>query len=129
MKVAKKVRLLAKDKDGFYIKNETQAVVMRTRAVVSQDVITDTEYNYKETGILYIVDEQATAERNEAKANKGKKPVKQIEVDSTEVLVFDGVEITEDNIDQFAEDNGIKFGVTKDPQKKLNEVKEFINKQ
>lgn len=69
MKVAKKVRLLTKDKDGKFIKNETFAV-LRDRAVVQSEVVKETELNYKDTGVLWLVDVAETKEREEAKKPK-----------------------------------------------------------
>ena len=63
MKVAKKVRLLTK-KDGMFVKNDTFEV-LRDRAVVQESVVEDHKRSYKATGIVYIVDEKATKEREE----------------------------------------------------------------
>ena len=59
MKVAQKVRLLTKDKDGRFIKNDTFAV-LRNRAVIQPEVVKETEENYKDTGVLWIVDVKET---------------------------------------------------------------------
>jgi hypothetical protein len=69
MKVAKKVRLLQKDKDGLFIKNENYAV-LRSRAVVEGSVVQETVDNYEYTGVLYMVDKEATKEWEDAKNPK-----------------------------------------------------------
>ena len=69
MKVAKKVRLLQKDKDGLFIKNENYAVI-RNRAVVDSSVVQETIDNYEYTGVLYMVDKEATKEWADAKKPK-----------------------------------------------------------
>ena len=69
MKVAKKVRLLNKDSKGKFIKNETYEV-LRNRSIVTDLAVAQTEANYKDVGILWIVDEKATKERNAKKAPK-----------------------------------------------------------
>lgn len=69
MKVVKKVMLLSKDKDGNFVKNDTYKVE-RNRAVISEESVKATEATYKETGVLYIVDEEATKEWHEAKQPK-----------------------------------------------------------
>jgi len=122
MKVVKKVRFLTKDRNGNFVKSDTFQI-LRERAVISQQSIEESEITYPETGILYIVDEKATAERYELKSSKGKKPKKK------ETLEFDGLDITEENVEQFAEDNGIALGNIKDVSKKLAKVKDFINKK
>ena len=118
MKVAQKRRLLIKGKDGRFINNDTFKIE-RHSSVVEESTIKETESSYKETGIIWVVDEKATKERDELKSPKPKH----------DVLEFDGLEITSENIDDFAKDNGISFGNTKDILKKLDKVKEFINKQ
>lgn len=59
MKVVKKVKLLMKDSKGSFIKNNNYTV-LRTRAVIQESSVKQSESTYKETGILYIVDEEAT---------------------------------------------------------------------
>ena len=63
MKVAKKVRLVQKDNQGLFIKNDNH-IVLRNKAVVLESVINESEGMYKKNGILWIVDEEATKERN-----------------------------------------------------------------
>lgn len=63
MKVAKKVRLVQKDNKGLFIKNDNY-VVVRNRAIVLESVIKEAEANYKSIGLLWIVDEEATKERD-----------------------------------------------------------------
>jgi hypothetical protein len=72
MKVAKKVLLLTKDNKGKFLNNENHKV-LRNRAVVQDEVVAETQANYKETGLLYIVDEKATAERNNPKSETSEK--------------------------------------------------------
>lgn len=120
MKVVQKRKLLVKDKKGYFVNNET-FTILRNRAVIEESAIEESESSYKETGIIWVVDEKATKEREDAKKPKAES--------KHDVLEFDGLEITSDNIDDFAKDNGISFGNTKDIQKKLDKVKEFINKQ
>lgn len=74
MKVAKKVRLLTKDKDGNFKKSEN-VEILRHRSVINQSTVTESEQSYKETGVLWIVDEKATKEWHDAKKPK-KKAVK-----------------------------------------------------
>lgn len=119
MKVCKKVRLLQKDKDGQFIKNENFEL-LRSRAVISEDVVAESEYTYKETGILWIVDENQTTEWL-----KSKEPVKEVKSD----LVFDGLTVTEDNIDDFIKDNNVNVGNAKTAKAKLLKVEKWINEQ
>lgn len=119
MKAAEKRRLLTKNRNGEYINNESYEV-LRNRAIIQESVIEESEQSYKETGILWVINQEETLKWLEAKG--GKKP-------SKEVLEFEGLQITEDNIDQFIEDNEISLGRAKSVEAKLNKVKEFINKQ
>ena len=64
MKVAKKVKLLTKDGKGLFVKNDT-FTVLRDRAVIQESVVKEHEDNYKTTGVVYIVDKEATKEREE----------------------------------------------------------------
>lgn len=59
MKVVKKVQLHQKDKDGNYIKSDT-FTVLRHRAVIQESSVIQSENTCWETGILYIIDEDAT---------------------------------------------------------------------
>lgn len=72
MKVAKLLRLKSKDEKGFY-KADGANEVMRSKAIITDEAVAESESNYKESGLLYIVDEEATAEREKAK----EKPVKE----------------------------------------------------
>jgi len=119
MKAAQKRRLLTKNRDNEFINNDNYEV-LRNRSIIQEQVIEESEMTYKETGIIWVVDQEATLEWLEAK--EGKKPSKK------EVLEYDGLEITEDNIDQFIEDNEISLGRAKSVEAKLKKVKEFINK-
>lgn len=71
MKVAKKVRLLTKDKNGLFQNNKNYEV-LRNKAVVQESVIEETESNYKSTGVLYLVDEKATKEWHKEKEQSNK---------------------------------------------------------
>tara|TARA_R100001480_G_scaffold77021_1_gene87091 strand:+ start:495 stop:668 length:174 start_codon:yes stop_codon:yes gene_type:complete len=50
--------------------------VKRNRAVIEDSVVEEFEKNYKETGLVYVVDEEATKEFNDSKKPKKKTPVK-----------------------------------------------------
>ena len=64
MKVCKLVRLTQKNEDGEFVKGKEGVITVRNRAVVSEESVTETENNYKLSGLLYIVDEKATAKRD-----------------------------------------------------------------
>ena len=117
MKVVKKVKLLSKDRDGNFIKNNTYKVE-RNRAVISEESVKSSEATYKETGILYIVDEEATKEWLKSKEPKN---------NNKDVLEFEGVIVTEENVDQFIADNDVNIGRAKTAEAKLKKVNEFIN--
>jgi len=65
MKVCKLVRLTTKDDKGNFVNSKEGRVTIRKRAIIAQESVVETEENYKNTGLLYIVDEKATAERDE----------------------------------------------------------------
>ena len=72
MKVCKHVRLTKKnDKGEFEIgtKGEGQ-ITIRTKVVVDESSVKESEDNYKNTGLLYVVDVKATAERDELVAKE-----------------------------------------------------------
>lgn len=71
MKVAQKRRLLLKTNKGEFINNDTFKIE-RERAVIQDEVIKESENSYKETGIIWVVDEQATKEREELSKPKRK---------------------------------------------------------
>jgi hypothetical protein len=73
MKVAQKRRLLTKTEKGLFINNDTFKIE-RHRAVIQESVIEESEESYKETGIIWVVDEKATKEWEDSK--KPKKVVK-----------------------------------------------------
>lgn len=73
MKVVQKRRLLAKDSKGFF-KNNDNFELLRSRAVISEQSVLNSEATYKETGILYVVDEAETKKFLDSK--KPKKAVK-----------------------------------------------------
>ncbi len=76
MKVAKCVRLLSKDNKGLY-KKDGASEVKRERAVIEESVVKQSEATYKDTGILWIVDQEATKERNSSKGKPAKKATKE----------------------------------------------------
>lgn len=122
MKAAQKRRLLTKNKDGQYINNENYEV-LRHRSIIEESVIDESQQSYKETGVIWVVDDGETLKWLEAKQPKkesNKEPI---------VLEYDGLKITEENVDQFIEDNEINIGRAKSAEAKLNKVKQFINKQ
>lgn len=79
MKVAQLVRLTSKDSKGFFIK-EGNKEILRNKVAVEESVILEKEQNYQECGLLYIVDEKATEERNKVKLPKKAKTTKKEEV-------------------------------------------------
>jgi hypothetical protein len=71
MKVVQKRKLLVKDKDGLFVNNDT-FTVLRHRAVIEDSTVKESESSYKETGIIWVVDEKATKEWLEEKNPKPK---------------------------------------------------------
>jgi hypothetical protein len=63
MKVCKLVRLAVKDEKGNFDKAKA-SVTVRSRVVVDESSVKETEENYKQSGLLYVVDEKATKERD-----------------------------------------------------------------
>jgi hypothetical protein len=120
MKVVEKRKLLAKDAKGFFVNNDNYTL-LRTRAVIQDEVVEESKHSYKETGIIWVVDEKATKEWLEAK-----QPKKQSEVLELE---FEGLKITEDNLDDFIKDNDIDLGRTSTVQGKLSKVEKWIKEQ
>ena len=76
--VAKQYRLLSRDPKTRLYNKDGSKEVKRHRAVVEESVVKTSEGNYGETGLLYVIDKEATAEREKAKADKksGKAPAK-----------------------------------------------------
>lgn len=75
MKVCKLVRLTNKDEKGQFVNSKEGKITMRNRVVVSEESVAETEENYPTTGILYVVDAKATAERDaevEAEVNEAR---------------------------------------------------------
>ena len=64
MKVCELVRLTKKDVDGNFEKGKEGRITVRNRVVVSEESVAEFEGNYKSTGLLYIVDAEATSERD-----------------------------------------------------------------
>lgn len=64
MKVCKFVRLTSKDPKGKFVNSKDGRTTIRTKVVVSEDTVKETEANFETTGLLYIVDEAKTKERN-----------------------------------------------------------------
>lgn len=87
MKVTQKRRLLSKDSKGLYVNNDSFEL-LRSRAVVQEQVVQETEGNYMYTGILYVVDDKATkAFHNSKKPKKAvKKEVKDIDVNDPKTV-------------------------------------------
>lgn len=73
IKVCNLVRLLEKDAKGLFIKDGQKSVLREGAKVLAESVI-ESENNYKDTGVLWIVDEKATEERNKLKAPKEEAP-------------------------------------------------------
>lgn len=71
MKVAQKRRLLTKTNKGEFINNDIFKVE-RERSVIQEEVIQESENSYKETGIIWVVDEEATKEWEQSKKPKRK---------------------------------------------------------
>lgn len=70
MVVCKKVRHFKKDAKGkLYVKSDNFQV-LRERAVIQESAVAESESGFPETGILWVVDEKATKEWNEAKQPK-----------------------------------------------------------
>lgn len=67
MKVCKLIRLTKKVKEGddmVFQNSKEGRITVRERAVVSKETVEESEANYKTTGLLYVVNETATAERD-----------------------------------------------------------------
>tara|TARA_R110002051_G_C8513329_1_gene466759 strand:- start:130 stop:360 length:231 start_codon:yes stop_codon:yes gene_type:complete len=69
MVVCKKVRLLTKDNKGYF-NPDGQKQELRSRCIISVDSVEASERECKESGILYIIDQDATRDRNESKQPK-----------------------------------------------------------
>lgn len=63
-KVCKLVRLASKDAEGNFANVKEGRITLRERVIVSNDTVQESEANFGMTGRLYIVDKEATAERN-----------------------------------------------------------------
>lgn len=75
MKVCKLVRLTNKDEKGQFVNSKEGRITLRNRVVVSEDSVKETEDNFTTTGLLYLVDAKATAERDadvEAEVNEAR---------------------------------------------------------
>lgn len=64
MKVCKLVRLTQKDDKGEFIEKKEGSITVRNRAIVSEESVKESEETYKMSGLLYKVDENATAKRD-----------------------------------------------------------------
>lgn len=62
-KVCKLVRLTKKNEKGEFEKNEKNSILVRSKAIVSEETIADSETSCAKTGLLYIVDEKLTKKR------------------------------------------------------------------
>lgn len=75
MKVCKLVRLTNKDEKGQFVNGKEGRITLRSRVVISEDSVKETEENYPTTGLLYVVDTKATSERDadvEAEVNEAR---------------------------------------------------------
>lgn len=68
IKVCKLVRLAKKNSKGLFVKDKEGQIIVRSRILVPDEEVAEKEANYGDTGLLYIVDEEATAERNALKS-------------------------------------------------------------
>ena len=64
MKVCKLVRLTKKDADGKFTKGKEGQITLRKKVVVPQESVDEFDANFESTGIVYLVDEKATEERD-----------------------------------------------------------------
>lgn len=75
MKVCKLVRLSSKNTEGEFVNGKEGKLTLRSRVVIDEASVKESEENYKQTGLLYVVDEKATAARDvevEAEVNAAK---------------------------------------------------------
>lgn len=126
MKVCKLVRLTQKDKNGDYKKDLQTAKVERERVVVSEKSVKDSELTSKSSGLLYVVDKEATAERDKV---KGSKDSKNSGNDTPETVEFKGKKLTEKEIDQYAEENNIDLGKASTLNGKLAKIEKATEKK
>jgi len=105
MKVAKLVRLTKKDSEGLFVNDKDNQTTLRSRAIVSAETVKESEDNYKNTGLLYIVDKKATAERDEIVAAENEERLRKREVIDFEVL---GEETNEEKAAKEAEEKAAK---------------------
>jgi hypothetical protein len=66
MKVCKLIRLLSKDANRLFKKDGASEVV-RTKVVVSEEVVLDSQITFESSGLIYVVDEEATKARLDKK--------------------------------------------------------------
>lgn len=64
MKVCKLVSLTKKDQKGNFVNSKEGMIVRRNKVVIPAEDVEAAEENFETTGLLYIVDEKATAARN-----------------------------------------------------------------
>ena len=95
IKVCKLIRLA---KDGDHFKKDVTAHVMRTSAKIPADYIEQFNSQWKSRGQLYIVDEEATKNRNELVAKKMAKNAPE----------NDG-EVSRDQLKEIADSLGIEY--------------------
>lgn len=84
MKAAQKRRLLTKNKDGQYINNENYEV-LRHRSIIEESVIDESQQSYKETGVIWVVDDEETKKWLESKKPKTVKPKAKAKEEQKEV--------------------------------------------
>lgn len=68
MKVCKLVRLTKKDSEGNYVysaKSKEGQIEVRKRVIVDEATVAESDANFQSSGLLYVVDEKATAERDD----------------------------------------------------------------
>lgn len=80
MKVCKLVRLTQKNDKGEFVKGKDAShVEVRSRVVIPEETVAEYEESSAARGLLYVVDEKATAERDEIVANENKTPAEEVE--------------------------------------------------
>jgi hypothetical protein len=65
MKVCKLVRLTKKDKEGNFVASDKEGqILIRKRAIISEESLNDAKGSSKHSGLLYVIDESATKDRD-----------------------------------------------------------------
>lgn len=87
MKVCKLVRLTKKNEGGGFVyseKSKEGQILLRKRVVVDESTVEESEGNFATSGLLYVVDAKATAERDElvnAEVEASKAPTEEVSTD------------------------------------------------